>query len=601
MRYLWKAFWLGPRHWWRRFAALTGMIIDGGTIIVVPMLMKSAFDVIGKGADQAMGTLTRIGFWLVALAFIRAVGIYTEIYFQENTGNYIGRDLRSLIFQKLLYLPFPFFDRNRTGDLMSILTRDVDAVRDGTGFVVLIIVVNMIQTVGMLIAMLRLDLILSIAVLSLCPLIFIVTMYYGARIGPIYRKVQEYSGRLHSAAQENISGIRVVKAFSREYEEGERFGRENAKVYQANLDVVRLNSLTHPTLDFLGAATGLIALIAGGMKVINHQMSLGTLVAFTSFAGMIIWPIRQIGWLAELVQRASAGAARIYKVLGEPDSMPEPDKPFMPDRIAGHIRFEKVGFNYQDSDEAAILDFNLDVPPGRTVALLGPTGSGKTTVANLIPRFYDATAGRVTIDGVDVREWSLETLRRNIGFVFQDNFLFSDTVRENIAIGKPDAPQSLIEQAARVAQAHDFISAFPLGYETIIGERGLGLSGGEQQRIAIARALLVDPPIIILDDSSASLDMKTEATLRRALNELFKGRTVVIVTQRVSSAMMADEILLMDGGMVVERGTHDELLALGGAYKALYDVQMGDAKQWHDEALSRGGDALCQAVYQTTQ
>lgn len=564
---------LSNNQWGRRIVAGIGMVIDSVSLVLLPLILKDVFDLLSSGKDAAsvVGQLNRSIGIAVVFAILRAVGIYVETYFQEGTGNYISHDIRQLLVRKLLRLPFSFFDRTKTGDLMSVLTRDVDAVRDGTGFVIMLVIVNFVTAVGIIVAMFRLNPLFAVIVLATFPFLFALTILYSKLVGPMYKDVQESSGKLHTVAQENVSGIRVVKAFVRHQEEEAKFQKQNLGLYAANLRIAFLNSIVHPSLDFLGGGAGLVALGVGGIFVIKGQMTLGTLVAFTNFADFLVWPIRMIGWLAEMFQRATAGARRIYQVLDEKDTLVQPDQHPITKPMEGRITFKDVSFTYPEGDEA-LRDFSMEVAPGQKVCILGTTGSGKTTVANLVPRFYDATSGTVSIDGIDVRQWDLETLRSQIGFVFQDNFLFSTTLKDNLTMGR-EIPQEQITSAVQVAQADEFIANLPKGYETVVGERGIGLSGGERQRVAIARALLREPRILIFDDSTSSLDVKTEAALKGALERLFAGRTVLIIAQRVSTAMSADHIIVLQDGRIVEQGTHRELLAKNGVYTYLYKVQ----------------------------
>ncbi|NLV92375.1 MAG: ABC transporter ATP-binding protein [Firmicutes bacterium] len=573
MRDYWRAFLLSKNQWGRRIVAAIGIIVDSLGLIILPLLLKQVFDslsALATGGEAMTALITGVK-WIVLLAIVRSVGVYVEIYFQEATGSYISHDVRQLLIKRLLQLPFSFFDRTKTGDLMSVLTRDVDAVRDGTGFVVMLIVVNGLTAIGIIVAMFRLHALFALIVLATFPFLLVLAVTYSKIVGPMYRRVQHESGELHTVSQENISGIRVVKAFVRNQEEEAKFANTSGNLYRSNLRIAFLNSKVHPGLDFLGGAASWIALGAGGLMVIRGDITLGTMIAFQNFAESLIWPIRSIGWLSEMLQRATAGARRVFRVLDEPDVLRNNHGKKIDKPVEGRITFENVGFSYTE-DEEAIKNFSLEIKPGQTVCILGTTGSGKTTVANLIPRFYDATSGSVKIDGIDVRDWDLDALRRQIGFVFQDNFLFSSTLRDNLTMGY-GVEQQQLDFATEVAQAKGFITKLPRAYETEVGERGIGLSGGERQRVAIARALLRDPKILVFDDSSSSLDVKTEAELNRALKQLFAGRTVVIIAQRVSTAMEADQIVVLEDGEMVQQGTHQELLAQEGLYRHLYHVQ----------------------------
>ena len=571
MRDFWRALLLANNQWKRRIIGALAMLMDSGSLIIIPLIIRDLFDAMASGStfEHIVPLINKGVLMLLLLAIVRFFAIYAEIFFQEGTGNYISFDLRQLLFKRLVKLPFSYFDRTKTGDLMSILTKDVDAVRDGTGFVIMLVITNLLIVIGIIVAMVLLDPLYALIVLSVYPILALVAVVYSRIIGPLYGAVQKQSGVLHTVAQENVSGIRVVKAFVRHKEEEGKFKRENDRLYQTNIRIAILNSLTHPSLDLLGSLSTYVALCAGAVFVINGRISLGTMIAFINFADNLIWPVRQIGWLAEMFQRATAGAKRIFQILDEKESIPVSTNPNRD--IPGDIEFKNVSFKYPNG-ELALNDFSLKIQGGETVCLLGMNASGKTTVANLLPRFYDVTSGEILIDGVNIVDWDISTLRENIGFVFQDNFLFSASLRDNLTMGRDYSEQEIFA-ALQAAQAAKFVNELPNGLDTVVGERGIGLSGGERQRIAIARALLRDPQILVFDDSTASLDAQTEANLKEALKTLFKGRTVLIIAQRVSTAMTADKIAVMDAGRIVEQGTHQELLTRNGIYSNLHTLQ----------------------------
>ncbi|MGE5599542.1 MAG: ABC transporter ATP-binding protein [Bacteroidota bacterium] len=571
MRHYLRAVAMGRNQWPKMLLALIGMLIDALTLLGVPLLIRRAVDLMARPTPEVPAILGRLALIAFGLAIFRAGGIYLEILMQETVGNRIGASIRSALFQKLLRLPFAYFDRTPTGDIMSRLTKDVDAVRDGTGFVVLITVVNAATLLGTILTMFLLHAGLTLAILAALPVMVLVIILYSRAVGPLYAEIERRSGSLHTAAQENISGIRVVKAFVRAREETAKFDRENEALFRANLGVARLNSLVNPCLDLFGTLLTMIVIGYGGYLTATGRLTLGMLLAFTSFVQFLYWPLRQTGWLADLIARALAGAERIFGVL---DQREQPLGAACPaGAMHGRIEFQDVSFRYGD-DGYSLRRFNLSIAPGERVAVIGGTGSGKTTVANLVARFYDPTEGRVLIDGRDLRDWPLEELRRQIGFVFQDNFLFSLTVRDNIALGRPEARQEDLAEAAEAAQIAGTIARLPQGYETTVGERGVGLSGGERQRLALARALLIDPRILILDDSTASLDAQTENAVQEALDRRAADKTVLIIAQRVATAMRADRIVVLAEGRIAEEGGHERLLAQNGLYTALYKEQM---------------------------
>lgn len=568
-----RALAIGKPHWPKLTLAFFGMLIDGLTALLVPLILRQGIDIMQAGGPDTYAQLARLAWLSLGLGSVRAVGIYAEIYFQESTGNRIATDIRSLLYQKMLRLPFSFFDQTKTGDIMSRCTKDVDAVRDGTGFVVLLVLVNILLVVGTVAAMALLHPGLTLMVLVIAPFMLLATALYTGAIKPIYDEVEARSGALHTVAQENISGIRVVKAFSRAAEETAKFDTENAALLTANVRLAQLNSLMNPVMDMFSMVLTLLVLGYGGYQVAQGRMSLGVLVAFTSYVGFLYWPLRQTGWLADMTSKALAGAKRIFALL-DTDEQPMGSSTALVPPVQGSLVFEKVWFRYDEEEEYSVRNFTLKIARGQKVAIIGGTGSGKTTVANLVPRFYDPTRGRVLLDGRDLREWPLIELRQAIGFVFQDNFLFSLTVEENLRLGRPQASRDELNVAVNATQLAGTIERLPAGYDTMVGERGIGLSGGERLRVALARALLVDPPILVLDDSTASLDARTENAVQDALAKQAAGKTVLIIAQRVATAMHADWIVVMEQGEIREQGTHAQLLALQGIYATLYQEQM---------------------------
>src|SRR5690606_35721687 len=387
-------------------------------------------------------------------------------------------------------------------------------------------------------------------------------------------EIREQDAILNTRAQENISGVRVVKAFAREDYESKRFATENWKYVQKNMRASYIWSTYFPFMDFLSNLSPIILLGFGGYMVIKGTISLGTLVAFTGYMWMITNPMRMLGWLINMTEQAISSGEKIFYYLDIGSSIKEKENALFPENFRGHICFEDVSFRYRQN--YVLKNINLDIPPGSTIAIMGATGSGKTSIVNLLGRFYDCSRGRITIDGIDIKDYKLKELRRQIGYVMQETFLFSETIKANIAFGRMDASMEEIIKAAKIAQAHDFIMEMPYGYDTIIGERGMGLSGGQKQRIAIARAILIDPKILILDDSTSSVDMETEYKIQKALKDVTRNRTTFIIAHRISSVKDADEIIVLDNGEIKERGTHKTLLDKKGLYYNMYREQYKD-------------------------
>ena len=497
---------------------------------------------------------------------------YANAYFSQK----VIYDVRNDVFGSLQKQSFAFYDKAKTGQLMSRTTTDVDRMRRFLGWELTSIVSSVLLLGGVLMAMIVMDWELTLLSFAVTPFMFIVIYRYGTKIRPVVSSAREHYGTLTSILHENLAGIRVVRAFAREEFEKKKFHTPNRKFFETTLISVKIRAFYFPLLGFLTGLGTIIILWYGGLDVMRGRLDLGNLFAFNSFLLMLLWPMARLGWAWGSYQRMAAAAERIFEII---DAVPEvKDKPnaIKLPPIKGHVRFHNVSFGYE-KDRLILKDVNLEAKPGETIALLGPTGSGKTTIIRLLPRFYDVTSGEITLDGYDIRDLKLRSLRKRIGIVAQETFLFAMTIKENIAYGKPNASMEAIIQVAKIARAHDFITALPNGYQTRVGERGVTLSGGQQQRIAIARALLMDPKILILDDSTSSVDVDTEYEIQQALRALLKGRTTFVITQRVSTIRNANKIIVLENGKKVEEGPHESLMAKGGAYyriyQTLYEVQ----------------------------
>jgi ABC-type multidrug transport system fused ATPase/permease subunit len=482
----------------------------------------------------------------------------------------IEYDMRNQLYAKLLRLSFGYYDRHQTGQLMSRATVDLQAVRFFLGYGLIFFFQHVLTIVGVTAVMFATNWRLALAATAITPFIVILAYRYSTVAHPVLRDVQQKMADVATAAEENIVGVHVVKSFSQERAETEKFAQRSEAVFRRSVDANRQRALYVPLLSFLPLVAQAAVLLVGGRMVANGTLDFGAFFTFNVLVVLLVLPLRMLGMWIGQAQRATASGERIFEVMDEPEEITErPDAIELPDGD-GLVRFESVSFEYLE-DRPVLRDIDLDLEPGRTIALIGHTGSGKTTLATLVPRFYDVTAGRVTVDGVDVRDVKLVSLRRAIGIVAQDPFLFSATVHENIAFGAAEATREQVEEAARLAQAHEFIANLPDGYDTVIGERGITLSGGQRQRLAIARALVMNPRILILDDATASVDATTEAKIRLGLRQAMKGRTTIIIAHRLSTISLADELVVLDGGRICGRGTDEELLRTNAVFREIYE------------------------------
>jgi ABC-type multidrug transport system fused ATPase/permease subunit len=479
-------------------------------------------------------------------------------------------DMRNALYARLLRLSFGFYDRHQTGQLMSRATVDLQTVRFFLGYGLIFFFQHVLTLVGVTVYLLVLNWRLALVALTVTPVLVGLAYRYSEISHPTLRDVQQKLADVATVAEETIVGVHVVKAFAQEPQRERSFAAASESVFRQSIAANRQRAFYVPLISFVPLLAQAAVLLAGGRMVAHGSLSIGSFVTFNLLLAMLVGPLRMLGMWIGQAQRATASGERIFEVLDEPEDISEPPVPRELLEGGGRIRLRDVSFEYEPG--LTVLDgVDLEIAPGRTVALIGHTGSGKTTLASLVPRFYDATAGSVEIDGIDVRELGLRSLRGAIGVISQDPFLFSTTVRENIAFGVADALDEEVVQAARLAQAHEFIERLPDGYEAVIGERGITLSGGQRQRIAIARALLVDPRILILDDATASVDATTEAQIRLGLREAMQGRTTLIIAHRLSTIALADELVVLEEGRVAARGTHDELLETSSVYREIYE------------------------------
>jgi ABC-type multidrug transport system fused ATPase/permease subunit len=582
---------LGYLQPYRRQAVLTYLCLLMVTVLnlIVPWLVKSVIDYAlaqGTALGNSRSYLVQAALAIIGISMVKAVFSFGQRYLTEWLSLRTAYDIRNQFYNHVQRLSFAYHDAAQTGQLMSRATSDVDMVRQFIGSGLMEAANILLLLASTLFILFGLDWRLTLVALIPIPPLAFVAVRFGRVIRPHFQGIQAQVARLSTRIQESMAGVRVVKAFAREPYESERFAAENANLMDRRLRVMRLWGLNFPLMSFLIGLSTIIILWYGGREVIAGRLTIGSLVAFNGYLMMLAWPVQRLGWMVDVISRALASGERLFEILDAPSPVREATDARVLPPVQGEVRFENVSFSYADS-RPVLHEVSLEAKPGQIIALLGATGSGKSTIISLIPRFYGVSAGRITIDGVDIREVTLKSLRQQIGMVLQESFLFSATIRDNIAYGCPDATLEEIIEAAKVARAHDFISEFPDGYETWVGERGVTVSGGQKQRLAIARAVLLDPRIIILDDSTSSVDTNTEYEIQQALGALMKGRTTFVIAQRLTTVLHADQIIVLDKGRVAERGTHQELLAANGIYREIYDLQLRDQEDARRREIQR--------------
>ncbi|HET8751494.1 MAG TPA: ABC transporter ATP-binding protein [Gaiellaceae bacterium] len=507
---------------------------------------------------------------IAALGFVSAGLMLGRRLISGKQALDVEMDMRQALYSHLVRLSFGFYDRHQTGQLMSRATVDLQGVRFFLGYGLIFFFQNVLTVVSVTVVLFFFEWRLALIVLAVTPFLVALAYRYSHIAHPTLRDVQQKLADVATVAEENIVGVHVVKAFAQEPAEEEKFAVRNDALFVQTIRANRQRATYVPLLSFVPLLAQAAVLLFGARMVAHHTLAVGSFVAFNIYLGMVVMPMRSLGMWIGQAQRATASGERIFQVLDEPEEVADlPGAVELPPGD-GAIRFEGVSFSYLEG-RPVLEHLDLPLEAGTTLALIGHTGAGKTTLASLVPRFYDVDSGRVLVDGVDVRDVTLASLRREIGVIPQDPFLFSTTVRENIAFGRPGMTDAEIERVARLAQAHEFVERLPQGYETVIGERGITLSGGQRQRIAIARALALDPRILVLDDATASVDATTEAQIRAGLREVMRGRTTLIIAHRLSTIALADEIVVLDGGRIVARGTHEDLLETSPVYREIHD------------------------------
>lgn len=580
--YYWK-----DRH--LLFISIVCLMCSTALGLVYPHLLRYLIDEVIKKEQFAI--VPALALLVVGVVAVKASFAFSHGFAGGRLGNRVAFNLRNALYEKLQVLSFQYYDKAKTGDLMSRLTADLEAIRQfiGFGFAQIMNVFLMFSFGAIM--MLSMNWKLTLITFVTMPFLVYTALRLEKRIHPGFRSVRQAVSNLTTAVQENINGVRTVKSFAREPYEVEKFAVRSEEYQTSQLNLAYTWAAFFPMLELLSSVCVVVLLTAGGLFVINDTMTLGELVAFFSFIWYIIAPMRDIGFHINNYTQSKASGERVLEILNQYVHVKNKDGAvkLRPDQVQGSVKFDHVTFAYPDK-HPALIDFNLDAPAGSVIGLLGGTGAGKSTVVQLLLRAYNIKEGRITLDGIDIRDIEIESLRQQIALVFQETFLFSSTIRNNIAYGCKDVTDEEIVKAAKLAKAHDFIMELPLGYDTIVGERGLGLSGGQKQRIAIARALIKNPKILILDDATSAVDMETEHEIQSGFRELMKGRTTFIIAHRISSLKHADEIIVLDGGRVVQRGTHEELLRQGGPYFETYKIQYSDhpdfAKQTEERRVA---------------
>ena len=557
------------------------LLVLTGLNLAVPRIIRSVID---EGLVQGQTAyLVRAALLLLGLGLLSAVITLGNRYWSEWIAARVGYDLRNRMYDHIQYLPFTYHDHAQSGQLISRCIEDVRSIERFAGGAVTDLIRFVLLSVGIITIMVMDN--ARLAVIALLPILplTVMTSNFGTKIGKLFFDVDNAVGDVSNRLQENVVGVQVVRAFAREPYETERFETANKQVFQTWVYVIDEWSKIMPTTHWLTTISVILILWFGGQMVMDGTLTIGAIVAFNAYILMLAEPAQQLTALVNAGGEAAAGAQRVFEVLDIEPAIQSPSNAIELDTLRGEVEFQDVALKYQDERKHSLRDINLRVQPNQLVALIGPTGSGKTSLVNLIPRFYDVTSGRLLVDGVDVHDMDLVTLRRQIGIVLQTSLLFSDTIKANIAYGRPEASMEEVIAAAKAAQAHEFIEGFTKGYDTIVGERGVTLSGGQRQRVAIARALLMNPRILILDDSTSSVDTQTEKLIQAALDTLMEGRTTFVIAHRLSTVRRADIILVMDQGRIVEQGTHEELLARGGPYKEIHDLQLMDHARFSEE------------------
>jgi ABC-type multidrug transport system fused ATPase/permease subunit len=585
MRIVFRLLGLLKKYWKWLILAYAFLLLSTAASLVVPQLLKMTIDkalhidsqTLKVTGDQKL--LIYYGLAIVGISLLRGLFAFGQSYVSEFIGQKVAYDIRNRMYDRIQRLSFAFHDKSQTGQLMSRATQDVESVRAFVSMGSIRIIYILTTFISVCVILFLMNWMLTLISLACLPFIAFAAIKFGSKLRPIWTNIQQDMALMGIVLHENLSGIRVVKAFSRQRYESKKFEKEAAKLYDDQIHIARIQAFSGPLMTFMTTLASALIIWYGGMQVIASKLTAGQLTQFYFYLTMMVMPIRMLGAMVNMLSRGIASGQRIFEILDTESAVKEKPNAFSLTNVQGNIKFQGVYFSYAGANPFAsagnvLEDINLEAKSGEMVALLGATGSGKTTLVNLIPRFYDITAGSITIDGSDIRDVTLSSLRKNVGIVQQDVFLFLSTIKENIAYGAVNASMEEIIAAAKMAELHDFIQSLPQGYDTWVGERGITLSGGQKQRLAIARTLLIDPRILILDDSTSSVDTETEFLIQQALRELMKGRTTFVIAQRLQTVKDAHQIFVLDKGKIVERGTHLQLLKEGKIYPEIYELQL---------------------------
>ena len=568
----------------RMIVGLILVFITSLFVLINPQISGMIVDEVIEGQHyEKLGILLLI---MIGVTLVRSLLRFTFLMCFESSSQGLVYDMREEAYRKLMKEDFNFFNKNRTGDLMSRQTGDMDAVRHMVSHVIYFSFENILVFLMALVMIFSVNVKMALCMLIVLPFTLAVTLSQRRHIKPAFDRVRDCFSSLNAFAQETIAGNRVVKAFAKEDYELEKFDRENDGYRDAQLNAASIWMKYIPMFEILSQCLTIILMIMGGFMVIDGEMTIGNMVTVNGYLWMLNSPLRQAGWIINDLQRFLTAIEKIYKVYTTEPDIKQPEHVVEKRKLKGSVTFDHV--NYYTNDDTVLKDISFHVEPGQTVGIIGATGSGKSSLVNLICRFYDVNQGRVLVDDIDDRNLNLQTLRGNIGIAMQDVFLFSDTIEGNIAYGNPDCTFEQVQAAAKIANADEFIREMPEGYDTIIGERGVGLSGGQKQRISLARAILKDPSIIILDDTTSAIDMETESMIQNELKKISDERTVFIIAHRISSIIHADQILVLDNGRLVERGTHEQLLAKKGYYSTVFHHQYGEFDRFKKVRAEKG-------------